>query len=109
MSTWLLAFGLLGSGCEIVALLAAVNQDAASPAAGCSSLPASKVLTDSTGAMWVTARVQIANSPECVYMDETEVPVAAYAGWASPNPGSPKCHARAAALTPPAPSNQSNN
>ncbi|HEV3189780.1 MAG TPA: SUMF1/EgtB/PvdO family nonheme iron enzyme [Polyangiaceae bacterium] len=108
-STWLLAFGLLGSGCEIIAPLAAVNQDAAPPAAGCSSLPASKVLTDSTGAMWVTARVQIANSPECVYIDKTEVPVAAYAAWASANPGFAKWHTWCASWKAPGPSNPSSD
>jgi sulfatase modifying factor 1 len=88
---WLLGFAPLIGACEIIAPLDDVNQDAGS-GKGCASLLGSKILTDSTGAMWGAAVVPIANSPECIYMDTTEVTVAAYTAWATANPGFTKWH-----------------
>jgi formylglycine-generating enzyme required for sulfatase activity len=55
--------------------------------------------------MWASALVQITNSPACIYMDATEVTVAAYTAWATANPTFAAWDPACTAWKPPGPSN----
>ena len=110
------AFSVFGLGtvlgaCEIVAPIDAVNTgDASEPPMGCDLLDPSKVSTASAetgGASWRVALVRLAGSSECIYMDKTEVTVAAYQAWASGNAAFTDWHSWCAAWKPSGPSNPS--